>query len=109
LLIGPEQSMVCQRLQSKIATAYMALNTANVIVSLGQEYGLHFVLEVFEIQLNSRLLRARKRSKEKQKPKWNQNVRGNRTFLHGGPLMLLSVSAAITRIQQNTRPVRGLD
>ena len=50
LLVGPEHLMLFQRLQSKIGPVFMALNTSDIVVSLGQENWLNFVLEIFEIQ-----------------------------------------------------------
>jgi hypothetical protein len=84
----------------------MALNAANIVVALGQEYGLDFVLEVLKIQFIGRWLSEYNRAKEKRKTKWNQNTRGDGIFFHSGPLIVLLVSAAKARIQQNTRPVR---
>ena len=85
----------------------MALNAANIVVALGEENRLDFVLEVFEIQFIGRSLSEYIRRKEKYQAKRNQDIRGNGIFFHSNPLMMSLASAAKARIQQNTRPVRG--
>jgi hypothetical protein len=51
--------MAFQWLQAKTRSGRMALNAANVVIALSQEYGLYFIPEVFEVQFLSRLLSER--------------------------------------------------
>ncbi len=56
LLIGPEHRMFIKRLQPKAGPGRMALNAAHIIIALGEENGLNFVLEILEIQVTWRSL-----------------------------------------------------
>ena len=65
----------------------MSLNAANVVVSLGQEYGLHLVLEVIKIEITSRLLGEHNLRQARHNTQWNQNSPGNNTNFHSDLLL----------------------
>lgn len=48
LFLGTEQLVFLDRLQAKISTAHVALNTAHIARSLGQKHWLDFITEEFK-------------------------------------------------------------